>query len=66
MERVSAEYADRVKIGKIIAPDSRKLCAELRVMGLPTFLRYELGEETARKTGDDLGEKEVMELLGTS
>ena len=63
VEEMSAEYDGRVKIAKIVAPESRALCGRLRVMGLPTFLLFQEGEEVERRTGDDLGEGEVRELL---
>jgi thioredoxin 1 len=63
VETISDEYAGTVKIAKIIAPEARKLCAKLRVMGLPTFLLYKDGTELERRTGDDLSEADVREMV---
>ena len=37
---------------KVEAPKSRRLCLNLRVMGLPTFLLYKNGQEVTRLTGN--------------
>jgi len=63
MEDLAEEYRDRVKIVKIVAPESRKLCASLKVMGLPTMLAYVDGDETTRIGGNDLGAPEVRSLV---
>ena len=63
MERLAEEFGDRVKIAKVIAPESRKVCISLRVMGLPTMVGFEGGEEIARIGGDDLTEADVRELV---
>jgi len=63
---MSEQYAGSVKITKIIAPEARKLCAQLKVMGLPTFLLYRDGAEVERRTGDDLGEADVKEMVSSA
>ena len=63
MEDLSDEYRDRVKIVKVVAPESRKLCASLRVMGLPTMMALSDGEETARIGGDDISGDDIRNLL---
>lgn len=52
IEELSEEFQGRVKIAKVIAPEARKLCIELKVMSLPTFLAFRDGEETHRITGE--------------
>ncbi len=64
------ELADRhtttLKTVKVNASENRRLCAQLKVMGLPTFLMFSAGQEIARQTGeinkDDL-ERWVEEKL---
>jgi thioredoxin 1 len=63
MDDLAEEYQDRVKVVKIVAPESRKLCASLKVMGLPTMLGYLDGEETDRIGGNDLGAADVRTLI---
>ena len=49
-----AEARDDVKVVKLEAPKARRLCMELKVMGLPAFLLFEAGEEVARLAAPDL------------
>lgn len=53
VEKLAAERDD-VTVVKLEAPKARRLCMELRVMGLPTFLLFEDGEEVSRITDPDL------------
>jgi thioredoxin 1 len=52
VEALSQEFAGKVKVAKVIAPENRKLCIALKVMSLPTFLAFRGGEEVGRMTGD--------------
>jgi thioredoxin 1 len=52
VEALSEKYRDQVKMTKVEAPKSRRLCLNLRVMGLPTFLLYKNGQEVVRLTGN--------------
>ena len=52
VEALSEKYRDQLKVTKVEAPKSRRLCLNLRVMGLPTFLFYKNGQEVVRLTGD--------------
>lgn len=52
VQQLAEEFAGRVKIVKVEAPKNRRLCMQLRVMALPTFLSYVGGEEVARLTGE--------------
>ncbi|MFN2569877.1 MAG: thioredoxin family protein [Candidatus Dormibacteria bacterium] len=36
------------------APKARRICIEMRVMGMPTFLLFANGEEVSRLTGQGL------------
>ena len=51
VEVLSEKYQGQVKMTKVEAPRSRRLCLNLRVMGLPTFLFYKNGKEVNRLTG---------------
>ncbi|MGH9276936.1 MAG: thioredoxin family protein [Acidimicrobiales bacterium] len=51
IERMEAER-DELQVIKIEAPKNRRLCIELRVMGLPHFLLFHDGEELDRIGGD--------------
>ena len=52
VEQLAEELAGRVKIVKVEAPKNRRLCMELRVMALPTFLGFANGQEVERLTGE--------------
>ncbi|MPZ70107.1 MAG: thioredoxin [Actinobacteria bacterium] len=54
-----------VKFYKVIAPENRMLCVDLRVMGLPTFLAFRDGQEVGRLTGDDISMKDIETLAGS-
>ena len=54
VEELGATYEGRVKFCKLNVAENRRLCATLRVMGVPTFLFYKNGEQTARITGDEV------------
>jgi thioredoxin-like negative regulator of GroEL len=63
MVHLSEEYRGRVKIVKVVAPESRKLCGMLRVTGLPTMMALSGGKETSRISGNDLHEGDIRTLL---
>lgn len=48
-----AEQRDELTLAKVEAPKSRRLCMDLKVMGLPTLLLFRDGEEVARMTDPD-------------
>jgi len=54
VEGLADTYGEKVKITKIDASKNRRLCLNLRVLGLPTYLFYRNGKEVDRLTGGDL------------
>jgi len=46
-----AEERPELSVVKLEAPKARRLCMELRVMGLPAFVLFRDGEEVARTNG---------------
>ena len=52
VEALTERYGGKVKITKIEAPKNRRLCLNLKVMSLPTFLFFKDGKEVERLTGD--------------
>lgn len=54
MEGLAEKYGAKLKITKIDASKNRRLCLNLKVFGLPTFLFYNNGNEVDRLTGGDL------------
>jgi thioredoxin 1 len=49
-----AETRPDVSIVKLEAPKARRLCMELKVLGLPAFLLFDSGEEVARLAAPDI------------
>jgi thioredoxin 1 len=52
VETLMEQYGDKVKITKVEAPQNRRLCLNLKVMSLPTFLFFKNGNEVDRLTGE--------------
>lgn len=52
VERLAEERPD-LDVVKVEAPKARRLCMELRVMGLPALLLFSDGQELARLSGPD-------------
>jgi len=53
VEAMEAEFAGKVKFGKVNALENRRLCIAQKVMGLPTLLFFDKGSKVAELTGDD-------------
>lgn len=54
VEALADEYSSKIKFGKINVAENRRLCINLKVMGVPTFLFYKEGEQQERLTGDQV------------
>lgn len=52
VEALTEQYGDKVKITKVEAPKNRRLCLNLKVMSLPTFLFFKDGREVDRLSGE--------------
>lgn len=52
-----------LRIVKIEAPRARRLCMDLKVMGLPTFLLFRDGQEVGRISDSDLDVDQLMRWL---
>ena len=63
IERLAGEREGELKVVKLEAPKARRLCIELRVMGLPAFLLFKDGEEIGRINGADLTEDRIRTWL---
>ncbi|MGO4886574.1 thioredoxin family protein [Anaerobacillus sp. MEB173] len=63
IESLSAAYEEKVKIVKINSSQNRRLCIDLRVMGLPAFLVYKNGEEVKRVSGGDLTKQDIENII---
>jgi len=63
MEKLATEYEDRMRLIKVDASKNRRLCVNLRLRALPTFLFYRGGEEKARLTGDQVTEEDLRKAV---
>ncbi|MGH2768345.1 MAG: thioredoxin family protein [Actinomycetota bacterium] len=62
VERVAEEHSD-LKVVKLEAPKARRLCIDLKVMGMPTFLLFREGEEVARISEPNLSPPKLRAWL---
>jgi thioredoxin-like negative regulator of GroEL len=62
VERLALARSD-VKVVKLDSSKARRLCMELRVMGLPAFLLFHDGREIARLAAPDLTASRLVEWL---
>jgi thioredoxin 1 len=59
VENLGTVYGGKLKISKIDASKNRRLCLNLKVLGLPTFLFYKNGQEVDRLSGGSLKIEEI-------
>jgi thiol-disulfide isomerase/thioredoxin len=58
-----AEERPELRVAKVEAPNARRVCIDLKVMGLPTFLLFRDGEEVARLSDPELTPPQLEEWL---
>ncbi|MBV9581184.1 MAG: thioredoxin family protein [Chloroflexi bacterium] len=63
VERLAEEHAGAVRFVKLDSSQNRRLCVNLGVMGLPTFLVYRDGEQVQRLTGDDCTPSAIKQVV---
>ncbi len=63
VEKLEISYADKIKFVKVDASRNRRLCLELRVLSLPTYLFYKNGEDVARLTGGEIKIQDIEEQV---
>lgn len=62
VERIAGERPE-LRIVKLEAPKARRVCIDLRVHGLPTFLLMRDGEEVSRLSASQLSPTQLREWL---
>ncbi|MGH8903560.1 MAG: thioredoxin family protein [Egibacteraceae bacterium] len=62
VERLASSHPELVVV-KLEAPKARRLCIELKVMGLPAFLLFSNGQEVARLAAPDLDAARLEDWL---
>ena len=58
-----AQSRPEITFVKLDSSQARRLCIELRVMGLPAFLFFQDGREVARIAGQDLNATRLTQWL---
>ena len=57
VETMASEYSNVLKVVKVDASQNRRLCLNLRVLSLPTYLIFKDGKEVERLVGEVTREK---------
>jgi len=63
VEELAGKYETRLKVAKVDASLNRRLCIDLKVMGLPTFLLYRNGQEVGRLSGKEVNHEELGKFV---
>jgi thioredoxin 1 len=61
VEGLEEKFETKVKFTKIDASKNRRLCINLKVIDLPTYLFYKSGKEVNRLKGDALTIEQIEE-----
>jgi thioredoxin-like negative regulator of GroEL len=62
VEQLAAERSD-LAVVKLEAPKARRLCMELRLMGLPAFVLFHDGQEVSRLAGPNVTREALVDWL---
>ena len=54
VEKLAESYAGKIKVCKVNVAGNRRMCINLKVMSVPTFLFFKGGEVIDRLSGDDV------------
>ncbi len=63
VEKLSEQYGGKFKLVEIDASQNKRLCLNLKVLGLPTFLVFKNGEEVDRLKGNELQIAEIEDAV---
>jgi thioredoxin 1 len=63
VEELAKAYDGKAKIVKLNSAENRRLCIDLKVMGLPSFLVFKDGKEVARISGSTVSKQDIDDLL---
>ena len=66
VEKLADARADELKVVKLEAPKARRICINLGVHGLPTFLLMNDGEEVSRLSASSITPRELNDWLDKS
>ena len=63
IQQLAGICQDKIKFVKVNAAENRRLCINLRVIGLPSFLVFKNGREVARISGQDLTIQDIKNMI---
>ncbi len=66
VEKLAEARSDELKVVKLEAPKARRVCINLKVHGLPTFLLMRDGEELSRLSASAISPTELNDWLDES
>ena len=66
VEKLADARADELKVVKLEAQKARRVCINLKVHGLPTFLLMKEGEEVSRLSASSISPAELNDWLDKS
>ncbi len=65
VERLAEERPD-LQVAKLEAPKNRRLCIDMKIMGMPAFLLFRDGAEVARLSDPELTPEALTDWLDTT
>jgi thioredoxin 1 len=65
VEKLSARYEGKVKFCKVNVAGNRRLCIQLKVMSVPTFLFFDKGEVRDKLSGDEVNLESIEAKIAT-
>ncbi|MEN6319792.1 MAG: thioredoxin family protein [Syntrophaceae bacterium] len=63
VDELAEKHGQDIKVVKVDSSKNRRLCIDLKVMGLPTFLMYKKGQEVDRLSGKDVNKEELSKFV---
>jgi thioredoxin 1 len=60
--KLEEDAAGAFKVVKVLAPENRQVCRDLKVFGLPTYIAMRDGQEVDRISGNDVDMDAVRAL----
>ena len=66
VDQLAVERAEELKVVALEAPKARRLCMELRLLGLPVFLLFRDGEELGRISGGNVTSESLVGWLDST
>lgn len=63
VEELAEKYSQQLKVVKVDSSKNRRLCINLKVLSLPTFLMYHNGQEVGRLSGKEITREELTKFV---